>query len=144
MTISKQEFVQLARFRSALRRFLRFSEERARAAGITPQQHQMLLAIKGTAERDWATPGEIAEALQINHNAAVGLVKRAEAAGLVRRSPHPEDRRRVCVALTEKGEAVLTALTAEHKRELERIAPALTGPFALAGPGQPEPSPHSS
>lgn len=137
MGISKQEFEKLAQFRGAIRAFLRFSESRARAAGITPQQHQMLLAIKGTPDRDWATAGEIAEALQINHNAAVGLVNRAEAAGLVVRLTHPDDRRKACVLLTARGEALLADLSAEHRRELERIAPVLGGLLdLLRGPDQ--------
>lgn len=125
MAISKQDLIKLSQFRSAIRSFLRFSESKAREAGLTPQQHQVLLAIKGMPDRDWATPGEIAAALQVNHNAAVGLVTRAEMARLVTRAPHPEDRRRVCVALTEQGEALLSELAAEHKRELERMAPVL-------------------
>ncbi len=133
MSISKAELVRLAQFRATIRRFLRFSESRARAAGLTPQQHQMLLVIKGTPERDWATPGEIAGNLQINHNAAVGLVNRAEATGLVVRTPHPHDRRRVCVTLTVRGEAVLLALAAEHKQELQRLAPALAGLLVAIG-----------
>lgn len=131
MAISKQELVKLAQFRAAIRGFLRFSESRARAAGITPQQHQMLLAIKGMRDRDWATPGELAEALQVNHNAAVGLVTRAEAAGLVARAPHPKDGRRVCVTLTDHGEAVLGALSEEHKQELDRMAPVLSGLISM-------------
>lgn len=125
--VSKEEMVRLAHFRSSLRHFLRFSELQARAAGITPQQHQMLLAVKGfSPERDWVTVGEVAESLQVAHNAAVGLVQRAEASGLVTRSVHPDDRRAICVALTPQGEAVLAALTVEHKRELGRILPVLT------------------
>lgn len=127
MTVTKEDLVQLARFRAALRRFVRFSEVRARAAGITPQQHQLLLAVMGAAPgRNWVTVTEVAAALQINHNAAVGLAQRAEAAGLVVRSAHPEDRRIICIAVTEQGEAVLTRLSAEHKRELERLGPLLT------------------
>lgn len=137
MAISKQDLVKLAQFRASIRDFLRFSESQARAAGITPQQHQMLLAIKGRPDRDWATPGEIAESLQVNHNAAVGLVTRAEAAGLVSRSPHPRDRRRVCVTLTEQGEAMLRALAEEHKRELDRMAPVLAGLLAMLRGGEP-------
>jgi DNA-binding MarR family transcriptional regulator len=137
MAISKQELIKLAQFRASIRSFLRFSESRARAAGITPQQHQMLLAIKGTPHRDWATPGEIADALQVHHNAAVGLVTRAETAGLVARAPDPADRRRVCVTLTEQGEAMLHTLTEEHKQELDRMAPVLAGLLAmLQGEGQ--------
>lgn len=121
--ITKKDLVALAQFRGAMRRFLKFSEEKARSAGLTPQQHQMMLATRGLfPDRDWATPGEIAESLQVNHNAAVGLVKRAVQAGLVIRSPHPHDRRSVCVSVTPKGEAILEALSAEHKKELERIS----------------------
>lgn len=131
MGIKKEDFIKLAQFRAAMREFVRFSESRARAAGLTPQQHQMLLSIKGTPERDWATPGEIARALQINHNAAVGLVTRAEAAGLVRREMDPEDRRRVRVNLTAQGEALLAVLTVEHKQELEQMAPVLLDLLAV-------------
>jgi DNA-binding MarR family transcriptional regulator len=125
MAIEKEAYVQLARFRAAIRSFLHFSEVRARAAGLTPQQHQMLLAIKGQPERDWATPGEIALFLQVGHNAAVGLVTRAEAAGLVRRGDHPIDGRKVAVSLTPLGEGLLEELSADHRRELERLAPTL-------------------
>lgn len=131
MALSKQEYVKLAQFRAQVRSFLHFSETRARAAGLTPQQHQMLLAIKGTPDREWATPGEIAAALQVGHNAAVGLVTRAETAELVSRSPHPEDGRSVCVSLTPRGEDLLHALTLEHRRELARMAPALEGLLSL-------------
>ncbi len=123
--IDKAEYVRLAQFRSSLRRFVRFSESQARKAGLTPQQHQMLLAIKGTPDREWVTAGEIAEALQVNHNAAVGLVQRAESAGLVTRSTDDEDRRRVRVSLTEQGEEILSNLSVEHKAELGRLAPVL-------------------
>jgi DNA-binding MarR family transcriptional regulator len=126
MMITKEDHIRLAALRSAIRQFLRFSEVQARGAGITPQQHQMLLTIRGMPDRDWATVGELADHLQINHNAAVGLAQRAEAVGLVERTAHPEDRRVVCVAVTPKGEAILSALSADHKRELERLAPALT------------------
>lgn len=125
MAIEKADYVQLAQFRAALRSFLRFSEERARAAGLTPQQHQMLLAIKGEPERDWSTVGEIATFLAVNHNAAVGLITRAETAGLVQRAPHPGDGRKVTVSLTARGEALLAELSAEHRAEIERMAPTL-------------------
>ncbi|HLO01889.1 MAG TPA: MarR family transcriptional regulator [Symbiobacteriaceae bacterium] len=136
MAIEKAAYVQLAQFRAALRSFLRFSEERARAAGLTPQQHQMLLAIKGQPERDWATPGEIALFLQVNHNAAVGLITRAETAGLVQRAPHPADGRKVAVSLTDRGEALLAELSTDHRAELERMAPTLLGLVALMDDGE--------
>lgn len=131
MILTKQEYIRRAQFRSAVRRFLRSSELQARQAGVTRQQHEMMVAIKGTPARDWATLGEIAEALQINHNAAVGLVNRAAAAGLVTRSPHPDDGRRVCVSLTPEGEAILADLSDGLRQELQRMAPVLEALLAV-------------
>src|SRR5437660_7515123 len=101
MKIDKADYESLHQFRHAIRRFLRFSEEGARAAGLTPQQHQLLLAVKGQHGRDWATITDLAESLQIRHHAAVGLVDRCERASLVARSQDPHDRRQVRVSLTE-------------------------------------------
>jgi DNA-binding MarR family transcriptional regulator len=123
--ISKADYEALAAFRSALRRFIRFSEEGARAAGLTPQQHQLLLAVKGQPGRDWASVSDLAEALQIRHHAAVGLVDRCERAGMVRRAPDPDDRRQVRVSLTEKGEAILARLSTRNRRELRALQQAL-------------------
>jgi len=119
--MSKAEFVRLARFRRVLRQFMRFSEVAAREAGLTPQQHQMLLAIKGTPDRDWATISELAEALQLRHNAVVQLVDRAEELGLVARTQDERDHRVTHVALTALGEHTLRTLTAEHRDELRRL-----------------------
>ncbi len=119
--ISKTEYEALAGFRHALRAFLRFSEIAARAEGLTPQHHQLLLAIKGMPGREWSTVGELADALQLNHNAAVQLVDRAETLDLVRRSAGHGDRRVVEVRLTRVGEAILSRLTALHRDELRRI-----------------------
>lgn len=118
--ISKQEYEALAAFRYAIRQFLRVREEAARAVGITPQQHQALLAIKGFPERDHVSIGELAERLQVRHHSAVGLVDRLESQGFVSRT-HGEDRRFVYVSLTEKGESVLHQLTAPHRDEILQI-----------------------
>ena len=120
-SFTKDEYVALATFRHTLRRFARFSEDAARAHGITPQQHQLLLAVKGTPGRDWATIRELAEHLQLRHHSVVGEIDRASQAGLVTREPHPEDRRAVRVRITGEGERVLAALTAVHRRELRRV-----------------------
>ena len=85
--ISKSEYEALAAFRLQLRRFLRFSEEGARAAGVTPQQHALLLAVSGQPARDWASITELAHAPPIAHHTAVGLTDRCARAGLVRRDP---------------------------------------------------------
>ena len=119
--ISKLDYETLAAFRYALRRFLRFTEEGARAAGLTPQQHQLLLAIKGRPGRAWASVGELAEALQIRHHTAVGLVDRCESARLIRRVADSSDRRQVRVLLTAAGEQLLGRLSAENRVELETL-----------------------
>ena len=91
----KSQYETLAAFRYALRRFIHFSEEAAQAAGITAQQYQALLAIKGFPARDNVTVGELAERLQLRHHSAVGLIDRLEAEKLVVRAPSAEDRRHV-------------------------------------------------
>jgi DNA-binding MarR family transcriptional regulator len=104
-----------------LRQFLRFSEEAAQSVGLTPQQHQALLTIKGFPTRDYVTIGELAEWLQIKHHSAVGLVNRLVAQELVTRKAGIEDRRQVCITLTPQGTHILSELTAAHKEEVQRI-----------------------
>ncbi len=113
---------RLAWFRYHLRRFLRFSEKAARAEGVTPQQHQLLLGIAGYTDRGWATIGELAEFLQERHNAVVGLVERAAKRGLVRKVQGEPDRRFVQVHLTKRGEALLARLSQLHQDEAGRLA----------------------
>jgi DNA-binding MarR family transcriptional regulator len=113
---------RLASFRYQLRQFLRFSENAARAAGVTPQQHQVLLGVAGYTGRGWATIGELAEFLQERHNAVVGLAERAAKRGLVRKVQGEPDRRFVRVHLTNRGEAVLVRLAQLHRDEATRLA----------------------
>jgi DNA-binding MarR family transcriptional regulator len=124
--LGKAEYEALSAFRYALRRFLRFSEAAAAAVGLTPHQHQALLAIKGFPGRDHITNKELAERLQIKHHSAVGLVNRLEAQGLVVRQRSGSDRREVHVALTQRGAELLEQLTAAHREELQRLAPQLS------------------
>ncbi|MGH9328203.1 MAG: MarR family winged helix-turn-helix transcriptional regulator [Terriglobia bacterium] len=112
---------QLAGFRYELRRFLHFSEKVARAAGITPQQHQLLLGVAGHTGRGWATISELAEFLQERHNAVVGLVERACRRGLVSKQEIAKDHRFVRVELTREGRQVLNGLAALHRKELSRF-----------------------
>ena len=123
--ITKEHYVMLAEFRYALRQFLRFSETAAHTAGLTPQQHQAMLAIKGFPGRDDIKIGELAERLQILHHSAVGLVDRLVAQKHVRRFHGKIDRRQVHVTLTARGEASLEKLSETHREQLSRIAPRL-------------------
>ena len=133
---TKADYEALLAFRTAIRRFLRFSEEGARAAGITAQQHQLLLAVKGQPGRDWASVGDLAAALQIRHHAAVGLVDRCARADLVRRSQDPRDRRLVRVTLTERGEHLLAGLSQRNRRELRALRFPLHPHFLEAPPAE--------
>ena len=108
----------LARFRYAVRKLLRASEEAARKAGLTPQHHQLLLGVAGFTEEEWATVGDLAEFLQVRHHSVVGLVDRAATMGLVRRTANPEDRREVRVTLTADGNRKLRMLASPHRKEL--------------------------
>lgn len=123
--VTKTEYEILAEFRYTLRRFIRFSEAAAGKHGLTPQQHQALLAIKGFPDRDKITVGELAERLQIQHHSAVGLANRLEAQNLIERSPGGGDRRKVYLALTPHGRAVIDRLSALHHEELIRLLPQL-------------------
>jgi DNA-binding MarR family transcriptional regulator len=123
--ITKAHYEILAELRHALRRFQRFSRDAAHANGLTPQQHQALLAIKGFPGRDFASIGELADRLQVRHHSAVGLVDRLVRQGLVRRSASAADRRRVEVRLAPRGEAKIERLSAAHIRELQQLGPAI-------------------
>jgi len=123
--LSKAQYETLAAFRYALRQFLRFSEEAAQAAGIPPQQHQALLAIKGFPLRDNVTVSELAERLQLRHHSAVGLIDRLVEEKLVLRTPSDKDRRQVLVRLTSRGEKILEKLSFAHSKQLKQIGPKL-------------------
>jgi len=115
--MSKAEFEALAQFRYQLRRFLRFSEEATRKAGITPLQYQLMLQIKGFPGREWATVVELAERLQAKHHGVVALISRCEEAGLVARNVSRGDLRLVEVQLTSKGDRCLEQLARLHRAE---------------------------
>src|SRR5215471_6139493 len=100
-SLNDADYRTLARFRAALRVFLRFSEDAARDAGVTPSQHQLLLAIRGAPSRP--TVGEVARVLQLRHHSTVELIDRAVESGLVERTTDVSDRRRQRLALTRRG-----------------------------------------
>ena len=116
--LKKQEFETLSNFRYQLRRFLRFSEELTRQHGVTHLQYLLLLHLKGYADREWATIGELSERLQSQQHGVVSLVTRCEKLGLVYRQQGKTDRREVEVHLTAAGEKKLQKLAREHRDEL--------------------------
>lgn len=134
--LSDETYARLLALRTGLRHFLRWSEQQARAAGLTPAQHQLLLAIRGHGGEQGPTIGEIADYLLLRHHSVVGLIDRADAAGLVRRVRDTEDHRLVRLQLTSDGERRLEALSALHLQELERLALELPGAWEGLGPLQ--------
>lgn len=136
--LSAQDYRLLFELRRSIRRFLRFSEEAARAQGLEPQQHQVMLAIRAHEEEGAARIGDIAEWLQLRHHSAVELVDRLVARGLVQRCRDDQDRRFVNVQLTDEGEQVLAELTLHHRAELRDAGPALARVLSqIAGGGTP-------
>jgi DNA-binding MarR family transcriptional regulator len=119
------DYQRLLQFRTSLRRFLRWSEQQARAQDLTAAQHQLLLAIKGHPGDGAPSIGDIAGHLLLRHHSAVGLIDRAEAKGLVTRTPDPEQRSTVRLTLTDDGARRLQALSELHIEELSRLAHAM-------------------
>jgi DNA-binding MarR family transcriptional regulator len=120
-----RELQDLAEFRYQIRRFLRFSEDQARTHGIEPQQHQLLLTIKGLPDGMKPTIGELASRMLIRHHSAVELVNRLTQHGFVERIAADTDHREVLVRLTRKGETLLHSLSVAHREELQAKGPEL-------------------
>jgi DNA-binding MarR family transcriptional regulator len=125
----KADFETLSNFRYQLRRFLRWSEQLTRRSGVTNLQYLLMLHIKGFAQREWATIGELAERLQAQQHGVVALVTRCENLGLVERRPGRADGREVEVHLTRKGDRLVDRLARLHRDELMR----LEGVFEVPG-----------
>jgi DNA-binding MarR family transcriptional regulator len=123
--LTTAQFTAIAAFRYELRRFLAFSEAAAAEVGLPAQQHQALLAIMGQAEKGPPSIGGLAELLLIAPHTAAELVARMVEAGLVIKTPCPNDRRRAELTLTPKAKALLDRLTAAHLEELKTLEPAL-------------------
>jgi DNA-binding MarR family transcriptional regulator len=125
MTLDQSDLEHLLELRTGLRRFLRWSEEQAKAAGLTAAKHQLLLAVQGHPDPAGPTIGEIAGYLVLRHHSAVELVNRAVKDGLVRRNPDPVSRSVVRVAVTPLGAAKLDALAEAHLEEIAHLAPTM-------------------
>jgi DNA-binding MarR family transcriptional regulator len=123
--LSNDQYRDLAEFRRQIRQFLYFSEATAKQCCVEPQQHQLLLAVKGLPEGAKPTIRELASRLFIQHHSAVELVNRMEANGAVARVHGEQDKREVLVHLTPAGRSILHELAVAHRTELERSGPTL-------------------
>jgi DNA-binding MarR family transcriptional regulator len=141
MTLDKSDFERLLELRTGLRRFMHWSEQQARAAGLTPAKHQLLLAVKGHPGPEGPTIGDLAEHLVLRHHSAVGLVDRAAGEGLVERTADASSRSVVRVTLTRKGIAKLDALAEAHLEELAHLAPTMRALWRALGQADGD-SPH--
>lgn len=129
--LRKREFETLSDFRYQLRRFVHWSEDLTRGAGVTNLQYLLMLHVKGYRGRDWATITELAERLQSKHHGVVALVTRCEKLGFVRRRPGRADGREIEVHLTAKGETKVELLARQHRDELLRLQGILAVPGKL-------------
>ena len=125
VSVSDAEYQRLAQLRFGLRQFLAFSEKQARAAGLNPQQHQLLLAIRGAPSDDPPTIGALAERMILRHHSVVELVDRLEKSGLVRRAQGTADKRQMRVVILPAGKKVLERLSLVHRAELRKAGPTL-------------------
>jgi DNA-binding MarR family transcriptional regulator len=137
MVLRNADYEDLLALRTGLRRYLRWSEQRAAAAGLTPAQHQLLLAVRGHPDRRGPTIGEVADYLLLRHHSAVGLVDRAVAARFVRRVRDPDDQRVVRLQLTAAGSKRLEALSEASLEELGRLGRTLPSAWRGLMPRQP-------
>lgn len=134
MSLSDEDYRRLLALRTGLRHFQRWSEQQAQAAGLTPAQHQLLLAIRGHDDSRGPTIGEVADYLQLRHHSAVELIDRADGAGLVVRRRDRDDHRIVRLRLTALGAKRIKALSALHIEELQRLALRLPGTWQDLAP----------
>jgi DNA-binding MarR family transcriptional regulator len=131
-SLTLANYESLAEVRYQIRRFLHFSEQAARETGMEPQQHQLMLTLKGLPMGKRPRIGELAERMQIQHHSAVELANRLAAGGYVRRHRGTEDRREVLLSLTPKGEKILRELSLHHQAELRMRGPALVAALKRA------------
>lgn len=124
-TVTNSTYKRLASFRYEVRKFLAFSERAAREAGVEPQQHQLLLAVRGLPAGARPTVSTLAERLSVQHHTVVALVDKLEELGLLRRERGVEDKREVLLRITPEGEALLRPLSAAHRHHLKEAGPAI-------------------
>jgi len=119
--LDDEDYRRQADFRYAIRRFSAYSERQAHAAGITPQQHLLLLMLRGHPSFPIVTVGDVADRLQIRHHSASLLIERAVQRGLLARGEDPTDRRKALISLTDRGAEILEQITMANRRELQGL-----------------------
>jgi DNA-binding MarR family transcriptional regulator len=144
MALEQADFTHLLELRTGLRRFLRWSEEQAKAAGLTPAKHQLLLAVRGHPDPSGPTVGEIADYLVLRHHSAVGLIDRAVADGLVRRNADPRSKSVVRITLTPAGMDKLELLSEAHLEELAHLAPTMQALWRAVGQSDGQKNPQAA
>jgi DNA-binding MarR family transcriptional regulator len=132
-SLSDEDYERLAELRYGLRSFLNWSAEEAKRVGLTPTQHQLLLAIRASRDARGPTVGDVADVLLIRHHSAVGLVDRAQEAGLIRRERDPDQPSLVRLRLTDDGAAKLQSLSELHLRELAQLARTMGAAWEAGG-----------
>lgn len=130
--LSDEDYERLAELGHGLRGFLHWSAPQAQRADLTPTQHQLLLAVRASRKDPGPTAGDVAEVLMIRHHSAVGLVDRAQEAGLVARQRDP-DQPSLARLLSGAGGAKLESLSELHLRELAQLAPTVRALWAAIG-----------
>ena len=141
--LTDEDYRRLAELRFGLRSFLHWSAERAKGAGLTPTQHQLLLAVRASPAKRGPTVGDVAAVLLIRHHSAVELVDRARQAGLIVRARDPDQPSMVRLALTAHGAAKLASLSELHLRELTQLAPTMRALLEAIDETEPAASPVS-
>jgi len=126
----------MAEFRYQIRRFLSFSERVAQAAGVEPQQHQLMLCVRGLPPGLRPTIRTLADRLLLKHHSVVELVDRSERQGLVRRVADRHDRRQVLVEVTPKGERILHRVFSQNRERLRSQSHELSDALARIARGQ--------
>jgi DNA-binding MarR family transcriptional regulator len=124
-TVTQTDYRALSEFRYQIRRFLNFSEQASRGAGLEPQQYLLLLTVRGLPDGAEATIRTLANRLLLRHHSAVELIDRLEKRGMVRRVQSKFDRRQVLVRLTTRGERALEKLAKQRLAELRSTGMAL-------------------
>ena len=121
--LTLQDYESLADFRYLLRKFLRFSKDFLRSAGLSPEQYEALLAIKASATSSGLTILHLSERLQVKHHSAVNTVDRLAERKLITRQTSATDRRQRHLKLTDRGEKLIEELAAAHRKEMRSRSP---------------------